>query len=153
MSYQTPRTTDRVRHQRQKTQSAIFFPGPSLRQNVGLRTESDINNTLSNARTKDRVRGLSPSPSLRHNQTPPKIIWLTNFHDFNRSKSQNKSHVQTCMFSYSNNIFKTNDLQPTWEDASGFFLVEVSGLRLPKGFLHNILGSSRLHHFLYNLWV
>ncbi|KAL4584733.1 hypothetical protein LXL04_009342 [Taraxacum kok-saghyz] len=34
-SYQTPRTPDRVRHQRQKNESAIFIPGPSLRQNVG----------------------------------------------------------------------------------------------------------------------
>ncbi|KAL4566285.1 hypothetical protein LXL04_030399 [Taraxacum kok-saghyz] len=63
LSYQTPRTTDRVRHHRQKTQSAIFIHGPSLRQNVGPRTESDIKTTLSNARTTDRVCGLSPSPS------------------------------------------------------------------------------------------
>ncbi|KAL4575153.1 hypothetical protein LXL04_021995 [Taraxacum kok-saghyz] len=71
LSYQTPRTTDRVRHHRQKTQSAIFIHGSSLRQNVGPRTESDIKTTLSNARTTDRVRGLSPSPSPWWYQTAP----------------------------------------------------------------------------------
>ncbi|KAL4565966.1 hypothetical protein LXL04_030073 [Taraxacum kok-saghyz] len=44
-SYQTPRTPDRVRHQRQKNESAIFIPEPSLRQNVGPSPWSAIKRT------------------------------------------------------------------------------------------------------------
>ncbi|KAL4559919.1 hypothetical protein LXL04_032065 [Taraxacum kok-saghyz] len=44
-SYQTPRTPDRVRHQRQKNESAIFIPGPSLRQNIGPSPWSAIKHT------------------------------------------------------------------------------------------------------------
>ncbi|KAL4572071.1 hypothetical protein LXL04_018840 [Taraxacum kok-saghyz] len=81
-----PRTTDRVRHQtllsnasdhgpsptsQAKTQSAIFIHGPSPRQNVGPRTESDIKTTLSNTRTTDRVRGLQSESESELHQTAP----------------------------------------------------------------------------------
>ncbi|KAL4558101.1 hypothetical protein LXL04_036297 [Taraxacum kok-saghyz] len=71
-----PRTTDRVRHQTllsnasdngpsptslANSRSVTFHHRPGPTQNHRPRTESDIKRTLSNARTTDRVRGLSPS--------------------------------------------------------------------------------------------
>ncbi|KAL4558266.1 hypothetical protein LXL04_036464 [Taraxacum kok-saghyz] len=44
-SYQTPRTPDRVRHQRQKNESAIFISEPSLSKNVGPSPWSAIKRT------------------------------------------------------------------------------------------------------------
>ncbi|KAL4573999.1 hypothetical protein LXL04_020821 [Taraxacum kok-saghyz] len=81
-----PRTTDRVRHQRNlsnasdhgpsptsqaNSRSAIFKYGPSPRQNVGPSPWSDITTSLSNARTTDRVRGLQSESESEHLQTAP----------------------------------------------------------------------------------